>query len=57
MSLVLLAGEKGWMLNLNPPDNMEVYERYMTGTINGDIEVLAKLIFECLSDKTNGEII
>jgi fido (protein-threonine AMPylation protein) len=29
--------------------NAEVYERYMTGTINGDADALAKLIFECLS--------
>lgn len=35
--LVLLAREKGWALNLNPPDKMDVYERYMTGTINGDV--------------------
>lgn len=48
--LRLLAREKGWTLNLNPPDNADIYERYMSGTINGDIEVLDKLIFECLSD-------
>ncbi len=47
--LRLLAREKGWVLALNPPDNMEVYERYMAGTINGDVEVLTGLIFECLS--------
>jgi cell filamentation protein len=47
--LRLLAREKGWKLNLNPPDNAEVYERYMTGTINGDADALARLIFECLS--------
>lgn len=50
--LRLLAREKGWTLNLNPPDNIDVYERYMAGTINGDVEVLAKLIFECLSAKS-----
>jgi cell filamentation protein len=44
----LLAKEKGWALNLNPPDNAEVYERYMAGTINADVKALAKLIFECL---------
>jgi cell filamentation protein len=48
--LRLLAREKGWMLALNPPDNMEIYERYMAGTINGDIEGLAKLIFESLDE-------
>jgi cell filamentation protein len=47
--LRILAWEKGWKLNLNPPDNAEVYERYMTGTINADVEVLAKLICECLN--------
>jgi cell filamentation protein len=45
----LLAREKDWMLNLNPPDNAEVYERYMTGTINADVEALAELIYECLN--------
>ncbi|MCL2767728.1 MAG: Fic family protein [Synergistaceae bacterium] len=48
--LSLLAKEKGWMLNLSPPDNEEVYEIYMDGTINGDVETLAKLIFERLSE-------
>ena len=47
--LRLLALEKGWKLNLNPPDNMSVYERYMEGTISGDIDLLDELIFECLS--------
>ncbi|MDR3331895.1 MAG: Fic family protein [Synergistaceae bacterium] len=47
--LRLLAREKGWKLNLNQPDNAEVYERYMTGTINGDADALANLIFEYLS--------
>ena len=42
----LLALEKGWKLNLNPPDNMPEYERYMEGTISGNIEILEKLIFE-----------
>ena len=37
-------------LNLNPPDDAEVYERYMTGTVNGDVDTLAKLIFERLSE-------
>ena len=48
--LRLLAREKGWALNLNPPDNTEVYERYMAGTINGDVEILAKLIVESLDE-------
>ena len=45
----ILAHEKGWTLNLNPPDNASVYERYMTGTINGDIDLLSDLIYNCLS--------
>lgn len=44
----LLAKEKGWSLNLNPPDNREIYERYMDGTINGNADELSALIFECL---------
>jgi cell filamentation protein len=47
--LCLLAREKGWSLNLNPPDNPEIYEKYMNGAINGDVDTLAKLIFERLS--------
>ena len=44
--LRLLANEKGLILNLNPPDNVDVYERYMSGTIDGDIKKLASLILE-----------
>lgn len=44
--LRLLALEKGLKLNLNPPDNFDVYERYMSGTIDGDVEKLSNLIFE-----------
>lgn len=44
--LRLLALEKGFVLNLNPPDNKEVYEQYMQGTINSDVKALGKLIFE-----------
>jgi cell filamentation protein len=43
-----LAFEKGYILNLNPPDNTDVYERYMSGTIDGDIDKLAQLIEELL---------
>jgi cell filamentation protein len=43
-----LAIEKGYTLNLNPPDNADVYERYMSGTIDGDVDKLAKLIEELL---------
>ena len=44
-----LALEKNLVLNLNPPDNRDIYNRYMSGTINGDIEQLSKLIFELIS--------
>jgi len=43
-----LALEKGYTLNLNPPDNAGVYERYMSGTIDGDVNKLALLIEELL---------
>jgi cell filamentation protein len=44
-----LALEKGYTLNLNPPDNLDVYDRYMSGTIDGDIDKLTALIFELLN--------
>ena len=44
--LRLLAEEKGLSLNLNPPDNADIYERYMSGTITGNVEKLAALILE-----------
>ena len=47
--LRILAREKGWILILNPPDNANVYEKYMTGTINGDVGLLKVLIHDCLS--------
>ena len=43
-----LALEKEYTLNLNPPDNADVYERYMSGTIDGDVDKLAGLIGELL---------
>jgi len=46
--LRLLAFEKGWRLNLNPPDNVDIYNRYMAGTIDGDIQILSTLIFDLL---------
>jgi cell filamentation protein len=42
--LRVLALETGYSLNLNPPDNIDFYEQYMSGTIDGDIEKLTKLI-------------
>ena len=46
--LRLLAIEKGLSLNLNPPDNADIYERYMSGTITGNVEQLATLILEII---------
>jgi len=43
-----LAFEKGHTLNLNPPNNADIYERYMSGTIDGDVDKLAGLIEELL---------
>ena len=47
--LRLLAKEKGLSLNLNPPDNTDIYERYMSGTTFGNVEQLARLIFEIVT--------
>jgi cell filamentation protein len=47
-----LALEKGYVINLNPPDNLDVYERYMSGTINGDVEKLTLLILELFHKET-----
>lgn len=49
--LRLLALEKGLTLNLNPPDNNSVYERYMKGTIESDIQIITELIFELIDTK------
>ena len=45
-----LAIEKGFRLNLNPPDNKLVYEKYMQGTINSDLNLLTSLIFDQLEE-------
>jgi cell filamentation protein len=44
----LLALEKELYLNLNPPDNKNIYERYMKGTIESNLNILEDLIFELL---------
>jgi cell filamentation protein len=49
--LRLLALEKDLTLNLNPPDNKNVYERYMKGTIESDLKTLTDLIFELLTSE------
>jgi len=46
-----LALEKEYALNLNPPDNADIYERYMSGTIDGDVDKLAGLIGELLEER------
>lgn len=48
--LRLLALEKGLILNLNPPDNKSVYEKYMKGTIESDIKTLTELILELIEN-------
>jgi cell filamentation protein len=44
----MLALEKGLILNINPPDNKSVYERYMKGTIESNVNTLTELIFELI---------
>jgi cell filamentation protein len=39
-----LALQKGYTLNLNPPNNKNIYNQYMEGTINSNLTVLAELI-------------
>ena len=46
-----LALEKGLILNLNPPDNKNVYDQYMQGTISSDVKILTKLIFELIEEE------
>jgi cell filamentation protein len=45
-----LALQKGFSLNLNPPNNKNIYDRYMRGTIESDLKLLADLIQELLID-------
>lgn len=40
----LLAFQKGYHLNLNPPDNKKIYNNYMKGTIASDVKLLTELI-------------
>lgn len=47
----LLALEKKIDLNLNPLDNKSVYDRYMSGTVNSDLKMLADLILELINKK------
>ena len=43
-----LALQKKYALNLNPPDNLQVFEQYMKGTIESDLNVLTALIYNQL---------
>jgi len=47
----VLALEKGFTLNLNPPDNESVYLQYMQGTIEGDVKILTDLIYYLIERK------
>jgi len=49
--LRLLALEKDIKLNLNPPDNKNVYERYMQGAIKSDVNLLTELILDLIENK------
>lgn len=49
--LRLLALEKKHYLNLNPPDNKSIYEKYMQGTIESNLTILKDLIFELIDNK------
>jgi len=53
--LRFLALEKKLTLNLNPLNNTAVYERYMSGTVNGDVETLTALILELIEKTPNEE--
>ena len=46
--LRLLALEKNLTLNLNPPNNTSIHERYMSGTVNSNVETLTALILELI---------
>jgi cell filamentation protein len=46
----LLAFGKGYYVNLNPPDSSDIYERYMSGTIDGDVAKLQALMLELMND-------
>ncbi len=46
--LRLLALEKQLILNLNPPNERSVYERYMKGTIDSELNILTDLIYDLI---------
>jgi len=49
----LLALEKNLTLNLNPPDNKNIYDQYMQGTINSDVKTLTNLIFDLIDKQSD----
>jgi cell filamentation protein len=49
--LRMLALEKDLILNLSPPDNESIYNKYMKGTIESDLNTLFDLIFELIETK------
>lgn len=51
-----LALQKGFKLNLNPPNNKSIYDRYMKGTIHSDIKLLKELIQEELKTPNSSNI-
>lgn len=53
--LRLLVLEKGLILNLNPPDNKNTYERYMKGAVKSDIATLTELFFELIENNSENE--
>ncbi len=46
--LRLLALKKDLILNLNPPDDKDIYDKYMEGTINSDVISLTNLILKLI---------
>ncbi|MDR0967854.1 MAG: Fic family protein [Rickettsiales bacterium] len=44
----ILALQKGYNLDLNPPENEQVYNDYMQGTKDGNIQLLEKLLSRLL---------
>jgi cell filamentation protein len=48
LAIELLAKEKGYDLNLNPPDNRNMYDDYMRGSIEENRELFTDLIYSNL---------
>jgi cell filamentation protein len=50
LALFLLAKEKDYFLDLNPPDDPMTYKQYMEGTVYGNKEILSELIEKSLKN-------